>query len=81
MHLPGLDNGHRGRPKLFLGFLRAVTREDPPDVLKMLCYRPDFFGILFSRLVHAVLRGSSVWSVGERELFAAYTSRLNQCVF
>jgi hypothetical protein len=29
----------------------------------------------------AVLRGPSPWSVGERELFAAFTSKLNQCVF
>jgi len=28
-----------------------------------------------------VMRGPSPWSVGERELFAAVTSRLNQCVF
>jgi len=27
------------------------------------------------------MRGPSPWSVGERELFAAVTSRLNQCVF
>jgi len=27
------------------------------------------------------MRGPSTWSVGERELFAAFTSRLNQCVF
>jgi len=27
------------------------------------------------------MRGPSEWSVGERELFAAYTSKLNQCVF
>jgi len=28
-----------------------------------------------------VMRGPSPWSVGERELFAAFVSRLNQCVF
>jgi hypothetical protein len=27
------------------------------------------------------MRGPSQWSVGERELFAAFTSRLNQCLF
>jgi len=27
------------------------------------------------------MRGPSMWSVGERELFAAFVSRLNQCVF
>jgi len=28
-----------------------------------------------------VMRGPSDWSIGERELFAAFTSKLNQCVF
>jgi hypothetical protein len=28
-----------------------------------------------------VMRGPSQWSVGEREIFAAYVSQLNQCVF
>jgi hypothetical protein len=28
-----------------------------------------------------VMRGPSRWSVGERELFASFTSRCNACVF
>jgi len=28
-----------------------------------------------------VMRGPSDWSVGERELFAAFVSSLNQCPF
>ena len=31
--------------------------------------------------VRTVMRGPSDWSVGERELFAAFVSRLNQCHF
>ena len=76
MRLPALDHGHRGGAKLFL---RLVGRA--PDVLKMLTYRPRFFGRRYSAALHDVMRGASDWSVGERELFAAYTSRLNQCPF
>ena len=54
---------------------------NPPDVLKVLCYRPGFFGRHYSNPLNIVIRGPSDWSVGERELFAAYTSRLNECVF
>lgn len=61
--------------------IRLASRSGPPDVVKTLLYRPEFFGRLFSRLVHQAMRGPSEWSVGERELFAAYTSKLNQCVF
>lgn len=64
-----------------LRLLRRVEHREPPDVVKTLCYRPGFFGAPYSAALHAVMRGPSDWSVGERELFAAYTSRLNQCPF
>jgi hypothetical protein len=51
------------------------------DVVKTLYYRPEFFGRAFSSLTHVLLRGKSDWSVGERELFAAYTAYLNKCPF
>lgn len=75
MRLSVLDRGHRGRARLFLSLLRGRA----PDYLKTLLYRPAFFGRRFAALAHEVLRGASPWSVGERELFAAYTARLNQC--
>ena len=51
------------------------------DVVKTLYYRPELFGRAFSSLTHVLLRGESDWSVGERELFAAYTAHLNKCPF
>jgi hypothetical protein len=81
MRIKQVETGHRLRNRVFLGFIRLVTREEPHDVLKLLHYRPQFFGGPFSGLVHEVMRGPSEWTVGERELFAAYTSRLNQCLF
>lgn len=53
----------------------------PSDVVKTLLYRPDFFGNAMSALFQTALRGPSEWSVGERELFAAFVSRQNQCPF
>jgi hypothetical protein len=47
----------------------------------MLHYRPSFFGGPFCVLTQEMLRGPSDWTVGERESFAALTSRLNQCLF
>jgi uncharacterized peroxidase-related enzyme len=44
-------------------------------------YRKEYFGRPFSELTQQVMRGPSPWSVGERELFAAFVSRLTQCVF
>ncbi|MFQ6045733.1 MAG: hypothetical protein ACE5PT_05145 [Gemmatimonadales bacterium] len=81
MRLASLDRGHRIKEKLLLAMIRVLSRNPPQDVVKTLLYRPEFFGRPFSDVVHRVLRGPSEWSVGERELFAAYTSKLNQCVF
>ena len=81
MRLGVLDRGHRLKHRLMLRVIRLLSRTDPPDVVKTLLYRPEFFGEPFSDLVHHAMRGPSEWSVGERELFAAYTSKLNQCVF
>jgi hypothetical protein len=52
-----------------------------PDVVRTLWYRPSFFGKPMSVWTQAVMRGDSEWSVGERELFAAFTSSLNKCRF
>lgn len=50
-------------------------------VIKTLLYRPDRFGGPFSEELDRVMRGPSDWTPGERELFAAFTSLLNQCHF
>jgi hypothetical protein len=52
-----------------------------PGVVRTLFYRKEFFGRPFSELTQHVMRGPSPWTVGERETFAAFVSRLNQCVF
>lgn len=77
MRLSILDHGHTGRAALLL----AIVRGRAGDAFKTLMYRPRFFGHRFASIVHQVMRGPSPWSVGERELFAAYTSKLNQCPF
>jgi len=62
--------------------LRAV--ESPAqrlDVLNTLHYRPELFGRPFSDATDLALRGESEWTPGERELFAAWVSALNQCPF
>jgi hypothetical protein len=81
MRLSRVESGHRLPQKLLLGFIHAITFSEPVDIIKIFMYRPEYFGKPFCDLGHAVLRGSSYWSVGERELFGAFTSTLNQCAF
>ena len=81
MRLRRVESGQRPKERLILLAIRVTQRREPPDVLKTLFYRPELYGRSFSAACHAVLRGPSEWSVGERELFAAFTSAQNQCPF
>jgi len=60
---------------------RAYAGEPTVDVVKALHYRPELFGRPFSAAVDEAMRGPSDWTPGERELFAAFVSNRNQCVF
>ena len=81
MRLKTLEHRHRLPQRMKLLLIRLVSGRRVPDVVKTLLYRPEFFGGPMCAWTQAVMRGHSTWSVGERELFAAFTSRLNQCVF
>ena len=81
MRLQQVETGHRLPQRLVLRAMRVTARMEPPDVVKTSLYRGEFFGKHYSEVVHRVMRGPSEWTVGERELFAAFTSRLNQCPF
>ena len=81
MRLRSVEHGHGLREKLILGMIRVTQGRRAPDILRTLFYRPDMLGKPMCEWTQAVMRGPSHWSVAERELFAAFTSRLNQCVF
>ena len=81
MRLRAVERGHRLPQKAKMAVIRLVSRRRVPDIIRTLLYRPKFLGGPVSEWTQAVMRGPSPWSVGERELFAAFTSRLNQCVF
>ena len=58
-------------------FLKALPDAQLPDVLRS----DPSIGIPFVQWHEALLRGRSPFSVGERELFAAYVSALNACAY
>jgi hypothetical protein len=76
-----LESGHDPREAQVLDAIRERRGAEPPDVLKTLHYRPELFGRPYSDVLDRAMRGSSDWSAGERELFAAFVSSLNQCPF
>ncbi len=81
MRLSKVEIGHRFGKRLVLGLIRVLTGKRAPDVLRVLYYRPELFGGPFTQIIQDLLRGVSDWTVGERELFAAYVSKKNQCLF
>ena len=81
MRLTILDSGHGFGTKMLFAFIRAVSRQPTPEVVKLLMYRPDFFGAHMKKVTHEAMRGPSAWSVGDRELMAAFVSKTNDCEF
>jgi len=81
MRLPGVERGDGLKHRLIFKVIGVMSGFRAPDVIRTLFYRPKFFGGPHGRHTQAVMRGPSDWSVGERELFAAFVSSLNQCVF
>jgi len=76
------QGGNRRLKHRFMFFvMRNIMGSEAPDVMKTLTYRPDFFGEQFSEITHRALRGASNWSPGQRELFAAFTAKANECFF
>ena len=81
MRLEILDTGHTLKMKAIFVLMRLVSRQRVPDVVKTMTYRPDFFGNPLNECVQAAMRGESPWSVGDRELMAAFVSKVNECEF
>ncbi len=81
MRLSNVERGDSLKHKLMFGVIRVASGFRAPDVIRTLVYRKPFFGEHHGAHTQAVMRGPSAWSVGERELFAAYVSDINKCRF
>ncbi len=81
MRLAILDTGHGFGAKALFALIRLVSRHPVLDVIKLVKYRPDFYGDPMSKVTHEAMRGPSAWSVGERELIAAFVAKTNACEF
>lgn len=81
MRLRILDDGHGFGTKALFALIRTVSRQPVLDVVKLVKYRADFYGGPMQRVTHEAMRGPSAWSVGDRELMAAFVAKANQCEF
>ena len=81
MRLAILDSGHSIGTKALFALIRTISRQPVLDVIRLVKYRADFYGRPMSEVTHEAMRGPSAWSVGDRELMAAFVARTNQCEF
>jgi AhpD family alkylhydroperoxidase len=81
MRLRILDSGHDFGTKALFALIRTVSRQPVLDIIKLVKYRSDFYGAPMSGVTHEAMRGPSSWSVGDRELMAAFVAKTNQCEF
>ncbi len=79
MRLAILDQGHGLTTKAVLRMIRLVSRQPVVDAVKLALYRRDFYGA--GDLTHEAMRGPSAWSIGDRELMAAYVAQANESPF
>jgi alkylhydroperoxidase family enzyme len=81
MRLRNLDSGHSFGTKLLFAVIRTVSRQPVLDVIKLVRYRPDFYGRPMQAVTQEAMRGPSTWTVGDRELMAAFVAKTNLCEF
>ncbi|CNE56670.1 Uncharacterized protein conserved in bacteria [Mycobacterium tuberculosis] len=81
MRLDILNRGYSPKTKVLFGVIRLFSGRPLPDAAKLVFYRPDFYGARAKEFTHEAMRGPSEWSVGDRELMAAYVSEVNGSAF
>ena len=81
MRLEVLNRGYAPGTKLLFALIQVFSRHPVPDAAKLVFYRPDFYGSGAKEFTHEAMRGPSAWSVGDRELMAAYVSKVNESAF
>lgn len=81
MRLRILDTGHGFGTKTLFALIRVVSRQPVLDVIKLVKYRADFYGGPMARVTQEAMRGPSTWSIGDRELMAAFVAKTNRCEF
>ncbi|MGH9585252.1 MAG: carboxymuconolactone decarboxylase family protein [Bryobacteraceae bacterium] len=77
MRLTILDRGHSFGTKALFVLIRIFSRHPVLDVIKLVKYRPNFYRA--QEMTHEAMRGPSGWSVGDRELMAAFVAKNNDC--
>ena len=80
MYLPAVENYEAAEPHATVFSQMGAAGIPVPQILHLFAFKPDRTDHL-SRFTQGVMRGPSPLLPGQRELIAALTSKLNQCLF
>jgi len=81
MRLDILNRGYSPGTKMLFAIIRVFSGQRVPDAAKLVFYRPGYYGTWAKKFTHEAMRGPSAWSVADRELMAAYVSKVNESAF
>jgi uncharacterized peroxidase-related enzyme len=81
MRLEILNRGYSSGTKMLFAVIRVFSGHPVPDAAKLVFYRPGFYGARAKAFTHEAMRGASAWPVADRELMAAYVSKVNESAF
>jgi uncharacterized peroxidase-related enzyme len=81
MRLDILNRGYGPKAKALFALIKTFSGQPVPDAARMVFYRPDFYGDRATKFIHEAMRGPSAWSVADRELMAAFVSKVNGSAF
>jgi uncharacterized peroxidase-related enzyme len=76
-----LNRGYSPATKALFAVIRVFSGQPLPDAAKLVFYRPSFYGARAKKFTHEAMRGPSAWSVADRELMAAFVSKVNESAF
>jgi hypothetical protein len=80
MYLPEVENFEAAEPFRSAFAQMRAAGVPIPQIRHLFAYKPDRTDHL-ARFTQGVMRGSSPLPPWQRELIAAFTSKLNQCLF
>jgi uncharacterized peroxidase-related enzyme len=76
-----LNRGYSPATKLLFAVIRVVSGQPLPDAARLTFYRSGFYGARAKEFTHETMRGPSAWSIADRELMAAFVSKVNESPF
>jgi alkylhydroperoxidase family enzyme len=80
MYLHSVENHKAGEPHATMFSQMRAAGIPIPQILHLFAFKPERTDHL-ARFTQGVMRGPSPLLPGQRELIAALTSKLNQCLF